>query len=68
MNNDSQGWSTRRLGYLSEELFGYALARYALERGEEKPSWKSYLSTNVLAYMKRSSAWLAENHAQRLLS
>jgi hypothetical protein len=67
-NNNSQGWSTRRLGYLSEEQFGYALARYAFERGETKPEWRSLLSTNVAVYMKRSSAWLADTGALRLLS
>ncbi|HWZ98277.1 MAG TPA: hypothetical protein VN025_11000 [Candidatus Dormibacteraeota bacterium] len=64
----SQGWSARRLGYLSEELFGYALARFALERGEAKPVWKSFLCTNVAGYFKRSAAWLAANSAPRLLS
>lgn len=40
----SQGWSARRLGYLSEEQLGYALARFAFERGEGKPSWISFLA------------------------
>lgn len=67
-DNYSQGWSTQRLGYLSEELFGYALARFALERGEAKPEWRSFLSTNVAVYMKRSTGWLAAAGAARLLS
>src|SRR5262249_49906588 len=41
-DNTSQGWSVRRLGYLSEEQFGYALARFAFERGEGKPAWISF--------------------------
>lgn len=60
-NNESQGWSARRLGYLSEELFGYALARFAFERKERKPSWAKHLTTNVSTYFKRSSAWLEAN-------
>jgi hypothetical protein len=28
----SHGWSARRLGYLSQEQFGYALALFAYER------------------------------------
>jgi hypothetical protein len=60
-NNDSQGWSTRRLGYLSEELFGYALARFAFERKEENPEWAKYLTTNVSTYFKRSLGWLRMN-------
>jgi hypothetical protein len=58
---DRQGWSTRRLGYLSEQQFGYALARFAVERGESKPEWAKYLSTNVASYYKESIAWLREN-------
>jgi hypothetical protein len=64
----SQGWSARRLGYLSEELFGYALARFALERGEVKPAWRKFLSTSISAYLKRSAAWLADRHEPRLLT
>jgi hypothetical protein len=60
-NNESQGWSTQRLGYLSEEAFGYSLARFAFERGERKPAWASYLTTNVSVYFKRSLAWLQTN-------
>jgi len=58
---DRQGWSTRRLGYLSEQQFGYALARFAVERGESKPEWAKYLSTNVASYYRESIAWLREN-------
>jgi hypothetical protein len=62
-DNQRQGWSMQRLGYLPEQVFGYALARFGRERGEEKPSWAKYLSTNVGAYYKRSSAWLAKHGA-----
>lgn len=54
-------WSMRRLGYLTQEVYGYALAKFAAERGEVKPEWLQHLSTNVRAYFKRSSAWLAKN-------
>jgi hypothetical protein len=67
-DNTSQGWSARRLGYLSEEQLGYALARFARERGEGKPPWASFLSTNIATYMKRSAAWLAGQHEPRLFS
>jgi hypothetical protein len=65
-DNTSQGWSVRRLGYLSEKELGYALARFAYERGEGKPAWISFLSTNIASYLKRAAAWLANNHEQRL--
>ena len=64
----AQGWSAGRTGYLSEEQFGYALARFAFERGEVKPAWRKYLSTNVSAYLKRSAAWLADHGEPRLFS
>lgn len=67
-DNQSQGWSARRLGYLSEEVLGYALARFAFERRETKPKWASFLTTNVASYMKRSAAWLVANKQHRLFS
>src|SRR5215471_18814913 len=60
-DGDKQGWSMQRLGYLSEEMYGYALAKFAAERGEERPEWTDYLTTNVKAYYKRSRAWLDQN-------
>jgi hypothetical protein len=62
-DNRHQGWSMQRLGYLPEQVFGYALARFGRERGEENPSWAKYLSTNVRAYHKSSTAWLARHGA-----
>jgi hypothetical protein len=62
----AQGWSAGRLGYLSEELYGYALARFAYERGEAKPAWRKFLSTNASAYLKRSTAWLADRNEPRI--
>ena len=57
-------WSMRRLGYLPQEVYGYALAKFAAERGEIKPDWMRHLSVNVRAYFKRSSGWLAKNAAR----
>lgn len=57
----SQGWSMQRLGYLPEEVYGYALAKFVIERGERKVHWEKLLSTNVKAYFKSSLAWLLKN-------
>jgi hypothetical protein len=57
-NDRKQGWSMKRLGYLPEEIYGYALARFAHDRGERRPKWTEHLSTNVRSYFKKSSAWL----------
>jgi hypothetical protein len=55
------GWSMQRLGYLPEQVHGYARARFAVERGEAKSEWDKHLSTNVRCYYKRSRAWLGKN-------
>lgn len=67
-NNGTQGWSAKKLGYLSEEQYGYALARYAFERGETKPPWIKHLCTNVAGYTRRSLRWLSTNAQARLFS
>lgn len=55
-----EGWSMSRLGYLPETVFGYALARFAKERGEIDPAWAKHLSTNLKAWFRQSSKWLAQ--------
>ncbi len=52
------GWQSRRLGYMTEQMFGYALARYAVYRGELDPLWARYLNTNPRAYMKQGIRYL----------
>jgi len=55
------GWSIQRLGYLPQEVYGYALAKFAAGREEEQPEWTKHLSTNVRSYFKSSRSWLARN-------
>jgi hypothetical protein len=52
------GWRAQRLGYMTEQMFGYALARYAVQRGEFKPPWAKFLDTNPRAYMRRGLRFL----------
>ncbi|HKD80798.1 MAG TPA: hypothetical protein VKH81_13960 [Candidatus Angelobacter sp.] len=59
-----QGWSMQRLGYLPEEVYGYALARFAHARQERNPKWTRHLSTNLRSYFKKSAAWL--EHDERI--
>lgn len=40
-----------RLGYLTEPMYGYALARYAWLRGEEHPAWAAHLDTNPRTFL-----------------
>jgi hypothetical protein len=56
------GWSMQRLGYIPEEVYGYALARFAAERGEQNSKWVKHLSTNVRAYFKKSRGCLRKNN------
>jgi hypothetical protein len=61
--NPVGGWQSRRLGYMTEQMFGYALARYAVYRGESDPPWGKYLDTNPRVYMKRGIRYLRHrNH------
>ena len=58
------GGSMQRLGYLPEQVYGYALAKFAAERGEVRAEWTKHLSTNIRVYFKRSQAWLKKNAQQ----
>jgi hypothetical protein len=62
-DDGKHGWSTRKLGYLSEEIYGYALAKFAAERREERPPWAKHLSANIATYFSRSSKWLRREGA-----
>ena len=57
-NHSHQGWNTSRLGYMSEEMFGYSLAAYSWMRGEPKPEWSGLLAMNVGHYFKGSLKYL----------
>ena len=60
-NTSTQGWQTQRRGYLSEEVFGYALALCALMRGEHNPAWSKYLEGSVITYFKDSQRYLEKS-------
>ena len=53
-----QGWKVERLGYLSEPMFGYALALFAWTREENKPQWSRYLEGNVKDHFKSALKYL----------
>ncbi|HJP97033.1 MAG TPA: hypothetical protein VJ862_00595, partial [Rhodanobacteraceae bacterium] len=52
------GWSASRTGYLSESMFGYALALYARMRDEAKPTWLTFLNANVRSAFKASQRYI----------
>ncbi len=51
-------WSASRLGLLTEPMYGYALARYAMMRGEPRPDWARFLDSNPRAYLKKGVRFL----------
>jgi len=55
---DDRGWQSQRLGYMTEQMYGYALARYTLHRGEPDPPWTRHLDTNPRAYMRQALRYL----------
>jgi hypothetical protein len=55
------GWSTQRLGYLPQPVFGYALAKFTIDRGERNPDWVTHLTANVRSDFQRAMRWLMAN-------
>jgi len=60
------GWNAATLGYLSEEMFGYALGLWTLVRDEENPAWVRHLRTNPRVYMKQTVRFLKANPPSEL--
>ena len=56
----TQGWRAQRLGYMTEQMFGYGLACYAALRGEQDPQWAKYLDANPRGYMKQGLRYLRQ--------
>jgi hypothetical protein len=57
-NPRTSQWSASRLGHLTEPMYGYALARYALLRQESNPSWARSVDTNPRTFMKKAGRYL----------
>lgn len=57
-DSNYQGWKTERKGYLTEEMFGYALAFFASMRGERSPAWSQFLEGGVSTYFKNALKYL----------
>ena len=50
----------RHLGYMTEPMFGYGLARYARLRGEPDPAWARHLGPRSRAHFKHAARYLSE--------
>jgi hypothetical protein len=60
-SSNRAGWQARRLGYMTQPMFGYALACHAAMRGESDPEWARHLTTNPRGYLRQGLRFLAEN-------
>ncbi|MDQ4122470.1 MAG: hypothetical protein M3209_13615 [Acidobacteriota bacterium] len=54
----SEVWQADRRGYMTEQMYGYALALFARARGETKPAWAKYLDGDSAAYFKMACKFL----------
>lgn len=59
-NAQYQGWQASRSGYMTEEMYGYALALFAHARCEADPSWARHLSTNVRHFFRKGAKYIAK--------
>jgi hypothetical protein len=55
-----EGWRIGRQGYLTQPMYGYALARFASARGETKPGWLKHLRPDVRVPCQQGIRYLAE--------
>lgn len=59
-NMTYEGGPHLRAGYMTEEMYGYALALFAFARGESNPGWKKQLHVNVRHYFKQGLKYLVK--------
>ena len=51
-------WRSSRLGYLTEPIYGYALAYWSVLRGDHDPDWQRYVDTNPKASLRKGLRYL----------
>jgi hypothetical protein len=59
-NMKYEGGPHLRDGYITEEMYGYALALFSYARGESNPIWKKHLHVNVKHYFKQGFKYLTK--------
>jgi hypothetical protein len=52
------GWRIGRQGYLTQPMYGYALALFAWQRGERKPPWAGEVRLDVRVPLKQGLRYL----------
>jgi len=59
--NTFDSWGYKRLGYLSQMQWGFALAYWAYSRNDDNPDWIKYLSADLRSDFKKSMQYILEN-------
>lgn len=54
-------WSIRRLGYLPVQVFGYALAVFAVLRDEPDPAWAEHLRPDAATVLAKGLRFLSKS-------
>lgn len=52
------GWSIGKRGYLSMDMFGYAMSLYTLARSDPRPCWAAHLRRDVRAALTRGVRYI----------
>lgn len=53
-SGNMEGWQISRRGYMTMQMYGYALALFSRTRDEYKPAWPKHLRPDVLHYFRKS--------------
>lgn len=64
-SGNMSGWRIGRQGYLSQPMYGYALALFAWARGERYPGWAKAIRLDVRAPFKAGLRYLTETGDSR---
>jgi len=57
------GWSVGSQGYMTQQMFAYALALLANYRNEQGPDWAKFLCRDVAKYFDRANNYITANLA-----
>ena len=57
----AQSWGYSKLGYLSQMEWGFALAMFAILRGDHRPVWLKHLTKNIQSDFKAGVDYLVGN-------
>jgi len=52
------GWRSAKLGYLTEPMFGYALAYWSYRRGDRDTVWQRHLDTNPKVFLRKGLRYI----------